>query len=126
MHIFVYPTFKSLLEVLIPCHTQKYVANCHVCIITLACRSTTIPGRTKGKRKVQIKIPNCPALQIASKPLPVIPRGGGGGGGGGGGIGGGGAVGGGGGSGGGGIEGEGGNDCAESNERYIYTLPIYQ
>ena len=26
--------------------------------------------------------------------------------------------------GGGGIEGEGGNDCAESNERYVSTLPV--
>ena len=27
------------------------------------CRFTTIPGRTKGKRKVQIKLRNCRALQ---------------------------------------------------------------
>ena len=44
------------------------------------CRSTTIPGRTKGKRKVQIKLPNCQALQPSDNPAPVPVAGGEGGG----------------------------------------------
>ena len=34
------------------------------------CRVTTVPSRTKGKRKVQIKLPNCQALQPEGKAVP--------------------------------------------------------
>lgn len=37
------------------------------------CRCTTIPGRTKGRRKVQIKLRNCRALQPQpEKPIMTV------------------------------------------------------
>ena len=49
--------------------------------LVVYCRCTTIPGRTKGgKRKVQIKLRNCRALQSTDKPAaPVAVTAGGGG-----------------------------------------------
>lgn len=60
---------------------QYLYTSMYMYVYVLLCRFTTIPGRTKGKRKVQIKLSNCRALQPSDKlaPRPVQTVGSGGG-----------------------------------------------
>ena len=63
-------------------HVHVHVHACVLYVCIYCCRYTTIPSRTKGKRKVQIKLRNCRALQSSDKvavPVTVGARGGGGG-----------------------------------------------